>query len=451
MRDNLSPKELTEAAFKYTFIPLRTFSWLREGEHFKLLVKGEGVRLTDVAGKTYIDGAAGWQFGNAGHGRTEIGDAIRDQIAELAILAPEFMNLPRLKLAMKIAELAPGTLTKVAFANSGSEAVETALKIAKQYHIANGEPTRYKVIARRGSYHGVTWGAMSVQGALRPRIKDFEPLVPMGRHVAQPYCYRCAYGLEYPDCNLACAREIENVIQFEDPMTVSAVLGEPVSHSSNVAVPPPEYWPTVRAICNKFGVLLINDEVITGFGRTGKWFGCMHWDYQPDIFTFAKGVTSGYIPLSGVIATPEVGSKIDESPFMGLSTWGGHPAAAAGALANIAILERENLVENAATVGNYMLEQLRAHLQESPVVGDIRGIGMMHCIELVADRKTKALIEPRHNEMLQDEMEKEGLLSRVFPSNVLFTPALVLSKGDADEIVAIMRRVIAKVARELAH
>ena len=449
----MSAKEAAEAAFKYTFIPLRTASWLREGEHLKIFVKGDGVRLTDINGKIYIDGAAAWQYGNVGHGRTEIGDAIRDQIAELAIVAPEFINIPRLKLAMKLAEITPGNLTKVAFANSGSEAVETALKMAKQYHVLKGEPTRFKVIARRGSYHGVTWGAMSVQGALKSLIRYFEPMVPMGRHVAQPYCYRCAYGLEYPSCNLQCAKEIENIIQFEDPMTVSAVLGEPVSHSNFVAIPPPEYWPMVRAICDKYGVLLINDEVITGFGRTGKWFGSMHYNSQPDIMTFAKGVTSGYIPMGGAITTPEIASKFDESPFLGLSTWGGNPASCAGALANIAIMERENLVENAAKIGKYMLEALKDRLSNSPIVGDIRGLGLMLCVELVADKKTKARFKPEQkvNDMLQDRMEKEGLLSRLFETVMLFTPPLCISKADVDEIVVILGKVTSEVAKGLSY
>lgn len=451
---NMSAEEVREAAFRYTFIPLRTVPWLREGEHLKIFVKGDGVRLTDINGKIYIDGAAAWQFGNVGHGRTEIGNAIRDQIAELALVAPEFINIPRVKLAMKLAEITPGNLTRVAFTSSGSEAVETALKMAKQYHVLNGEPTRFKVIARRGSYHGVTWGAMSVQGALKSLIRYFEPMVPMGRHVAQPYCYRCAYGLEYPSCDLRCAKEIENIIQFEDPMTVSAVLGEPVSHSNYVAIPPPEYWPMVRSICDKYGVLLINDEVITGFGRTGKWFGSMHYNSQPDIMTFAKGVTSGYIPMGGAITTPEIASKFDgDSWFMGLSTWGGNPASSAGALANIDIMERENLVENSAKIGKYMLEGLKDRLLNSPIVGDIRGLGLMLCVELVADKKTKAHFKPEQkvNDMIQDEMEKEGLLSRLFETNMVFSPPLCLSKDDVDEIVAILGKITSEVAKGLGY
>jgi len=453
-KDFSSFEEVREAAFKHVFLPIRPIPWLREGQHLKVFVKGEGIRLTDMNGKVYIDGAAAWQYGAAGHGRTEIGDAIRDQIAQLVVVAPEFINIPEVKLAMKLAEITPGNLTRVAFVNSGSEAVETALKIARQYHVLNGEPTRYKVIARRRSYSGITWGAMSVQGALKSLTQVFEPLVPMAKHVAHPYCYRCDYGLAYPSCDLLCAKEIENVIKFEEPTTVSAMLGEPISHSSYVAVPPPEYWPMVRSICSKYGVLLINDEVITGFGRTGKWFGSMNWDYQPDILDFAKAITSGYIPMGGAIAPPEIASKFEgDVPFGNIPTWGGNPAAAAGALANIAIIERENLVENSAKMGEYMLEGFRDRFLGVPIVGDIRGIGLMLCIELVADKKTKALFKPKQhvNAMIQDRMEEEGLLSRLFETNIIFTPPLIITKSDIDEIINILDRVISAVVKELGY
>ncbi len=455
MQQNIATmEEIKKDTFKYSFIPARPVPWLREKDRFKVFVKGEGVRIKDINNKVYIDGAAGWQFGLVGHGRTEIGEAIQDQIANLAIVAPEFINIPRLRLAAKLAEITPKNLLKSSFVNSGSEADETALKIAKQYHILNGESTRFKVIARRGQYVGITWGAMSMQGVYKNLLKDFEPLVPMARHVAHPYCYRCEYGLTYPDCGILCAKEIENVIQFEDPMTVSAVLGEPISHSNYVALPPPEYWPMVRSICDKYGVLLINDEVITGFGRTGKWFGCMQYDIQPDMITFAKGITSGYIPMGGVITTNEIASKFDnETTVMNMSTWGGNPVSAAGALANLAIIERENLVENSAEMGKYMLDGMRDRLLSSPIVGDIRGIGLMICVELVADKKTKAFFKPEQNvtNRIFDEMYTEGLLFRVFGSNIIFTPALSIGKSDIDEIITILSKIINTITKDLGY
>jgi adenosylmethionine-8-amino-7-oxononanoate aminotransferase len=445
---------IREKAFKHVFIPIRSKSWLREPGHFKVLVKGEGARVTDISGRTYIDGAAAWQYGAVGHGRTEIIDAIRNQAAQISICAPECVNIPEVKLAEKLAEIAPGDLSKVSFCSSGSEAVEAAMKLAKQYHILNGEPRRYKVITRRGSYHGITWGAMSVTSSYRAMLSYFEPMVPMALRVFPPYCYRCDFGLSYPSCELQCAREIERVIVNESPENISAVLGEPVSHSCYISVPPPEYWPMVRSICDKYGVLLINDEVITGIGRTGKWFASQHWDYLPDIITFAKGITSGYIPCAGAITTQKIANTVESGPFeffVNFSTWGGNANVATGALENLAIIERENLVENSAKMGQYMLEGFKDRLYRYPIVGDIRGLGLLVGIEIVANKKTKGFFPPEANyyNRALDKMEGNGLLAREFEQTFLFTPPLCITKSDVDEIIHIMDKVIGELAREL--
>ena len=445
---------LREDAFRHMFLPFRPASWYREPGHLKFIVKGEGVRVTDTEGKTYLDGAAGWQFGAVGHGRIEIGDAIRNQIKDLAIVAPEFANIPATKLAKKLAEIMLGNLTKVAFCNSGSEAVETAMKIAKQYHVLNGNPTRNKVITRRGSYAGWTWGCMSVGGVYRQLFSYFEPMVPVALRVSPPYCYRCDFGLSYPACELQCVREIERVIQNEGPENISAVLGEPISHSNYVAIPPNEYWPEVRSICDKYGILLINDEVITGFGRTGKWFGCQNWSYSPDIISFAKGMSSGYIPAGGAATTAEIADKVESGPFMGLvsfPTWGGNPVSSAGVLANIAIIERENLVENSARMGKYFLDSLRDTLSRYTIVGDIRGIGLLIGIELVADRKTKTHFDPELNIVYKifEKMESKGLLARDFESTIILTPPLCITKTDLDEMTSILDGVVGELASEV--
>ena len=456
MMNDISVNEVREKIFKHIFLPYRSLSWYQEPGRLKVFVKGEGVRITDMEGKTYLDGAAGWQFGIVGHGRTEIGDAIRDQIGELAIIAPEFVNISCANLAVKLAEIAPGELSKVAFCNSGSEAVEAGMKMAKQYHVLNGEPTRHKVISRRGSYHGVTWGCMSIMGCYRESLSFFEPMVPMAIRVFPPYCYRCDFGLAYPDCDLQCAKEIERVIVNEGPKNVSAVIGETVSHSLRVSVPPPEYWPMIRSICDKYGVLLINDEVVVGFGRTGKWFCCEHFDYFPDIICFAKGITSGYIPCGGAITTPQIAAKIESGTDIGLvnfPTWGGNPVSAAGALANIAIIERENLVENSAKMGKYLLDGLNDRLSEHRIVGDIRGLGLMLGIEMVADKKTKSLFPPEtdFNNRAYKKMEDEGIIARDFESTIILTPPLCITKSDADEIINIIARVVEGLADDLGY
>jgi adenosylmethionine-8-amino-7-oxononanoate aminotransferase len=451
----MTHEDMRELAFEHMFVALRSTDWLKSKGNFKTFVKGDGIRVTDIEGNSFIDGAAGWQYGAAGHGRIEVGEAMLAQIRELAIVAPEYTNVPCIRLAAKLAELAPGDLSKVAFCNSGSEAVETALKLSKEYHVLSGEPRRYKVIGRKGSYHGWTYGAMSVGGNRGLPLQYFEPLAPIGRFAPQPYCYRCEFGMEYPSCEIRCAKEIENMIQFENPETVSAVLGEPVSHSAYVSVPPKEYWPMVRAICDKYGVLLINDEVITGFGRLGKWFGCMNWDSVPDILTFAKGVTSGYIPMGGAITSPKIGKVFeggDERTFFQLSTWGGNPVSAAGAMANIGVLEREGLIENSANMGKRLLDGLN-ELRKYKMVGDVRGLGLCACVEFVGDAKTKAEFpaELKVIDRIFGSMEDEGLLAREFGANVLLTPPLCISSGDVDEVVRIMERVVARVTREIGY
>jgi adenosylmethionine-8-amino-7-oxononanoate aminotransferase len=456
MQNNPTYEEVREKVFKHIFMPYRSLPWYKEPGRIKVIVKGEGIRVTDIQGKTYIDGAAGWQFGLVGHGRTEIGDAIRNQAAELAIVAPEFVNIPAVRLAEKLAEITPGNLAKVTFCNSGSEAVESGMKIAKQYHVLNGEPRRHKIIARRGSYHGVTWGSMSLLGVYRNFVSYFEPVMPQTIRVFPPYCYRCDFGLSYPDCNLQCAQEIERIIVNEDPQTISAVVGDTVSHSNGVIVPPPEYWPMVRSICDKYGVLLINDEVICGFGRTGKWFGCEHWDYLPDVIAFAKGITSGYIPCAGAITTPEIATIVESGSEIGLvnfPTWGGNPDSAAGALANIAIIEREKLVENSAKMGKYLLEGFNDRLYRHPIVGDIRGIGLMLGVEMVADRKTKAPFPPEVEffNRAYKKLEDNGMLARDFQSTIILTPPLCLSKDDADEIIAKMDKIVGGLADDLGY
>lgn len=448
--------DLQKKVYKHIFMPFRSISWYREPGRLKTFVRGDGIRVTDIEGKTYIDGAAGWQFGLVGHGRKEIGDAIRDQIAELSIIAPEFTNIPAIELAEKLAAITPADMTKVAFCNSGSEAVETAMKMAKQYHVMNNEPRRHRVISRRGSYHGITWGCMSIMGVYRDVISFFDPMVPMAIRVCPPYCYRCDFGLSYPSCDLQCAREIERVIINESPVTISAVVGDTVSHSCGVVVPPPEYWPMVRSICDKYGVLLINDEVVVGFGRTGKWFCCEHWDYVPDIICFAKGITSGYIPMGGAITSSRVAAKIESGPdvgFMNLPTWGGNPNSARGALANLAIIEREKLVENSAKMGEYLLEGFKDRLAENPIVGDIRGIGLMHGIEMVADKKTKAPFPPEVSifNRVYKKMEEEGIIARDFESTIVLTPPLCVTRNDADEIIDIMYRVVSGLAKDLGY
>ena len=265
------------------------------------MVKGSGVRVFDEQGKSYLDFVSGvTRPVHVGYGRKEIAQAVYDQICEIPYFTPmQFTNRPAVNLANVLGEIAPGKIKKFFFVCDGSEAVESAIKFARHYHFFKGEKKRYKVISRRGAYHGVTGGALNVLGTVLPMRQIMEPMAPGTVFVESPYCYRCPVHLSYPGCDIACARDIERIIQFEDPTQISAFIGEPIQQGFGAYAPPKEYWKIVREICSRYGIVLIIDEVICGFGRTGKWFGVQHFDIEPDLITMAKGISSGYVPLGG--------------------------------------------------------------------------------------------------------------------------------------------------------
>jgi len=409
-----------------------------------LVAKGQGATLTDGEGNTYLDAYAGLWNVNVGYGRKEIADAVALQIAKLSFYPHSQINEPATRLATRLAEILPGELKHLFFSNSGSEANETAFKIARQYSRQQhpGE-NRYKIIARYQGYHGFTYGAMSATGQVGRRSK-FEPLVPGFLHVDPPYCYRCPLNRTYPECGVACVEEFEKIIVREGPETVAAVIVEPVIGGGGVIVPPPEYLPRLRQICDRYDVLLILDEVITGFGRTGKLFAAEHWGVAPDIATLAKGVTSGYLPLGACATTPEIFSAFLGEPgagreFAQVSTYGGHPVCCAAALANIEIILRERLWENAARVGTYLLAKLQA--LDSPFVGDVRGLGLMIAVELVDD--SGAVLDAERAAKVAAGIRQAGVIvgrmSHVMagPESTFFVaPPLILTEAQADQIAA---------------
>ena len=450
----MSVEELRQKADEHLWIQGDYLGDADTEDHFRILVEGDGINVKDIYGNTYIDAIAGAWLVNVGHGRKEIADAVYDQIKRLHYSSAwDHANIPAIKLAAKLAEITPGSLSKVFFSLAGSQAVETAMKIARQYHVHNGSPHRFKVIARRGSYHGESWGTLSICGDPGARAWLFEPLPPMGRHVDPIYCYRCPWDLKYPSCKIQCVKEFEKAIQFENPETVSAVIIEPISVSVGNQVPVDEYWPMLREICDKYGVLLIADEVITGFGRTGKMFACEHWGVVPDLMTMAKGLSSGYLPLAATIAKKEIADKFTQSGRRMLSqgiTYGGHAVACAAALANIEIIERENLVENSAKMGAYMLERLK-ELDRHSIVGDVRGIGLSYCIELVKDKKTKERFPPEAglDVKLTQKFKELGFLHKG-GALIFLAPPLTVTKNDIDEIVGRVDRAIGSLEKELA-
>jgi adenosylmethionine-8-amino-7-oxononanoate aminotransferase len=422
----------------------------------RLLVKGHGCSVVDVHGRTYLDALSGLWLVNVGHGRAAIAEAMAQQAKTLAYgNASRAATLPAIQLAAVLAHLAPGDLSTVLFTSGGSEAVESALKITRQYHALRGEPERYKVIARRGSYHGATYGAMSISGSRSGVDPYYGPLLPGALCVSAPYCYRCDYRKTYPACEVYCVDAIEDLIRYENPRSVAAVIAEPVSAACGVVVPPPEYLPRLRQICDRHGVLLILDEIITGFGRTGAMFAAEHWDVVPDLMTVAKGLSSGYAPIGATICRQPIArqfSVTDGEPLAHLLTFGGQPVACAAALANLEILQRENLVDNAATQGRYLLAQLQQVAARHPSVGDVRGLGLLCALELVTNRDTKVPFTVDGPEMtrLLDILAELGVLTRA-DTNLYVAPPLCIQRQEIDRLVALIDTGLSRFEQECLY
>jgi adenosylmethionine-8-amino-7-oxononanoate aminotransferase len=444
---------LKDAGVEHILMHASAYRALAEESGKRILVEGNGCIVKDIDGKEYIDGLAGLWLVNVGHGRAEIGEAMARQAASLAYASSsQATTIPAIQLATKLAEITPGDQSTVLFCSGGSEAIESALKIARQFHYHNGEPKRSKIIGRRGSYHGATYGAMSVSGT-RARSEPYNsPYMHGVLHASPPYCYRCDFRHTYPSCGVLCVDQIEQIIQYEDPRTVAAVVAEPVSASNGIVVPPDEYWPRLREICDRHGVLLITDEVINGFGRTGKMFASEHWNVVGDILTMAKGLSSGYMPIGGVMCRPHVVEAFTgDNKLAHLLTFGGQAVACAAALANLDIIEREGLVENSAQMGAYLLQGLN-DLRGHPTVGDVRGIGLLAGVELVRDQATREKFAPHGDEMtlVSDGLEERGLLTRV-EGIVLLSPPLCITKDEVDRVVAIIDDSITEMERKFGY
>jgi adenosylmethionine-8-amino-7-oxononanoate aminotransferase len=413
-----------------------------------VITRGEGTRVFDQDGKSYLDLVAGMTRPvHVGYGRKEIAQAAYDQMCQLCYYTPmQFANEPALKLSEVLSSITPGEISQFFFVSSGSEAVESAIKLAKHYHFYRGGRKRYKIISRRGAYHGVTGGALSLLGTVLPMRQIMEPLVPGTIFVDSPYCYRCPLHLTYPDCGIACAMDIERVIQFEDPEQISAFIGEPIQQGFGAYAPPKEYWKIVRGICDRYGILLIDDEVICGFGRTGKWFGIEHFDIQPDLMTMAKGISSGYVPLGAVGCTERVMEPIEI--FQHLHTYSNHPVACAAALKNIEIMQRENLIDHSQRMGIYFLEGLKT-LKVHPTVGEVRGIGLWAAIDFTSDKKKKAPFPVQRVNHLIERAKKKGLMIKTMGQTLEFAPPLIIRREEIDEAIRILDECITEEEKEV--
>jgi len=426
-----------------------------------IYVRGCGVKIQDIKGNEYIDGLSGLWNVNVGHGRAELADAAAAQMRELAYYSAYAgsTNIPAIKLADRLIELSYPNMQAVFFSCGGAEANESALKTARFYWKAHGKPDKVKFIARRQGYHGVTLQAMSAT-AMGAYWKMFEPRVPGFVHVSPCYPYRFE-GAPGETAGQAAAREIEEAILREGPENVAAFIGEPIHGAGGVIYPTDDYWPRVREICTRYEVLMIADEVITGFGRTGRWFALSHWGVEPDILSFAKGVTSGYLPLGGIMVTKAIKDAMEsvkpEDRWMHAYTYSGHPTCCAVGLKNVEIIAREGLCENAAKMGARLYGGLQGAFGDHANVGDIRGgKGLLTALEFVEDRATKKnfaadkKVAPR----LQGELMKRGVVTRMLRSGgphpasgdmVFFAPPLVVAEAEVDRLVEVAREAVGVV------
>ncbi|MBI5876390.1 MAG: aminotransferase class III-fold pyridoxal phosphate-dependent enzyme [Chloroflexi bacterium] len=420
-----------------------------------VITRGEGSTVYDQHGKAYIDALAGLFCVNAGYGRKEIADAMYAQALKIHYVSSfSYPNEPAVQVAEQLAERAPivgNRDARVFFVSGGSEAVESALKISKQYQRARGFAGRYKTISRRLAYHGTTMGALSVTGLSGVRA-PFEPLVPGARHVPMALEYRCPYCARESQCNLSCVREIEALVEQEGAETIAAIILEPVQNSGGCIVPAPDYYRRVRELCDRTGIVMIMDEVICGFGRVGHWFGTEHWNVKADIITCAKGLTSGYSPLGAAIVRKDIADTFlgaESKKFMHGITFGGHPVSAAAALANLAIIERENLPQRAQESGAYLIGALREALDHQKIVGDIRGLGLFIGIELVKDKATRESLHGEANmAWLSDQLLANGVICRAddrLDPVIQLSPPLVITKEEIDRVVSVLDDVIGRL------
>jgi len=415
-----------------------------------VIVRGKGVFVWDVHGKQYLDGSSAIWNVNLGYGQTEVAEAVRDQLEKLSFHLG-LLNIstpPAIELAAKLASLAPEGLNRVFFTSGGSESNETVIRLSRLYFKLKGYKNKITAIARNRGYHGSSTGAASLTG-IEHFHEHFEPMMARVRHIDPPYCYRCPWKKEYPSCDVRCAEALEKAILEEGPDNVAFFIAEPVMGAGAVISAPPEYFPRIRGICDRYDVLMVVDEVITGTGRTGKMWGIEHWGVTPDIISTAKGISSGYLPLGAVIVHEKIYQTLLDSS-KGAVMWHGYtntgnPACCAAGVKVLEIVEREGLIENAAKMGKRLHEGLEK-FRSSPIVGDIRGIGLMAALELVRNKETREAFpeEAGVGAQFKRSALDAGLLIRAIGDNICMSPPLIISASEIDMILERLGDALAK-------
>jgi taurine---2-oxoglutarate transaminase len=424
----LSARELAQMNREYTF-----FSWSVQSAVNPIpMTRAEGVYFWDADGNRYIDFSSQLMNLNIGHQHPKVVAAIQAQAAQLCYAHPSMATEPRGRLGKKIAEVAPGNLNKTFFCLGGAEANENAIKMARFY------TGRHKILARYRSYHGATHGAIALTGDYR-RL-PVEPAMPGAVHFLDPFCYRCPFGWTRDTCHRECIAHVEEVINYEGPDRIAAIIMEGVTGSNGLIVPPDDYWPRVREICTKYGIVLISDEVMSGWGRTGKWFAVDNWGVVPDIITTAKGLTAGYVPLGAVIVSEPIAKYFEDKYLYCGLTYSGHPLACAAGVATLEVYEEDKLIENAAKVGRHLGQKLEEMKARHASVGDVRYIGLFSALEIVKSKASKKPIDPLNDvgKFLRDN----GLFTFIFHNVVFVVPPLCINETQLDEGLAIVDRAL---------
>ena len=433
-------------------------------ERWPVISHGEGLYLVDTEGRRYLDACAGVHVVSIGHGVEEIAQAMHRQASQVTFTYSRFVTQAQIDLADHIAGRTPGDLNRVFFVSGGSEATESALKMARKYHLSTGNPQKYQVISRWQSWHGNTVGAMSMSGRSLWR-QDYEPYLLQFPHILPPYCYRCPDDTRPHHCGLNGAEELERIIHQVGAQHIAAFIAEPVLGTSACgAVPPPEYFPDIRDLCDRHNILLIVDEVVTGFGRTGLDFGIQHWDVVPDILATGKGLSSGYAPLAATVTTEKVYQGIyrDATSFSHGHTYGGNPLSCAVGLAVQQYAEEHDLVEQCRRMGDLLLERLETLAKESPIVGQVRGRGLLNGIDLVADKDGPKWFDPARGVTARAvELAFErgvlimpgapGLVDGVNGDHLAISPPFTISSAEVDKVVEVLRDSLGVLATELGY
>ncbi|MFT5858175.1 MAG: taurine--2-oxoglutarate transaminase [Flavobacteriaceae bacterium] len=438
---NSTSKEVIQNCMDYTL-----FSWSKQGGLSPIHAeRAEGVYVYPSSGKRILDFSSQLMNVNIGHGNQRITKAVSDQMKRLSFVYPGMATDVRAKLGKKLAEITPGNLTKAFFTVSGAEGIENAIKLARIY------TGRHKIIGHYRAYHGATYGAMAASGSDPRRFPVDAQGVPNFVHVENPYAYRCPWGTNsVEECGEMALANLERIIQFQNPESVAAILFEGESGSSGCIKYPPNYWKKLRIMADRYGILLIDDEVMSGFGRTGKMFGIDHHDTTPDIMVLAKGLTSAYIPFGAMMVTDKIAKHFDDIPMVLGLTCAAHPVACAAAIENIAVIEEGNLVQNAADMGKYMEQEVAKLMEKHPSIGDFRNTGLLGCIELVKDRETKEPLTPWNASgadmeptlRMQSKLKELGMHTFVRWNWIFIAPPLIITKEEIDEGIIIISQVI---------